>query len=206
MINTKETTKMTVPKRLAIKFNLKQNPTFASNTIVPVFQRWIQEHAVEGLLIDVTNYSHVQDGPGVILIADEGDYGYDLSNGQVGLRYTRKRFLPDTLEDALRLVLRLAVIASQRLEDEDVLEGTEFNFTSAEISFLDRQTYQNNPATFEAVQRELIKFLSGLYGTEVNLSRTYDDSREVFSVSYSVPNADVNILLSNLTAVQQPAS
>jgi len=183
----------TVPKRLAVKFNVKENPTFPTNILVPVFQRWIQEHAVEGLLIDVTNYSHVPDGPGVILIADEGDYGYDLSKGQVGLRYTRKRFLPDNLQEALRQALRLALIASQRLEDEDGLEGIEFDYTTAEISFLDRQHYQNTPEVFEAIQAELTQFLSDSFGTDVSLSHTNDDPREVFTVTYSIPNADVDV-------------
>lgn len=194
----------TVPKRLAIKFNLKQSPTFESKAIVPIFQRWIQEHAVEGLLIDVTNYSHVQDGPGVILIADEADYGYDLSNGEVGLRYTRKRFLPDTLQDAIYLVMRLALVASQRLEDEESLEGVAFDYASAEIGFLDRQHYQNIPAVFQAVQGELTDLLSELYGTDVTVSQTYDDPREVFSVSYSVPDVDIEQLMTNLTTTQQP--
>lgn len=176
----------TVPKRLAIKFNLKQNPTFAPQVVVPIFQRWIQEHAVEGLLIDVANYSHVHDGPGVILIADEGDYGYDLSAGQAGLRYTRKRFLPDHLQDALRLVFRLALMATQRLETEKSLNGIEFDYASAEISFLDRQQYHNQPAVFEAVQGELVAFLSDVYDDEVTLSRAYDDPREVFAVRYTV--------------------
>ena len=198
----------TVPKRLTIKFTLKENPSFEAKKIVPVFQRWIQEHTVEGLLIDVTSYTHVPNGPGVILIADEADYGYDLSEGKVGLRYTRKRFLPDNLADALGQALRLAVIASQRLEDEDLLEGIEFDFASAEIGFLDRQHYQNTPAVFDAVQAELSQTLSELYGAEVSLSRTNDDPREVFSVSYTVPNGDVDIdqLMSNLTTKQQAVS
>jgi len=196
----------TVPKRLAIKFNLKQNPTFPAKEIVPIFQRWIQEHAVEGMLIDVTSYTHVQDGPGVILIADEADYGYDLSNGRVGLRYTRKRFLPDTLQDAIRQVVRLAIVASQRLEDEELLEGVAFDYTSAEIGFLDRQNYQNTPAVFDAVQAELSQFLSELYGTDVQVSRTYDDPREVFSVSYRTPaDVDIEQLMTNL-ATQQPVA
>ncbi len=196
----------TVPKRLAVKFNLKQNPTFPTNKLVPVFQRWIQEHAVEGLLIDVTNYSHVQDGPGVILIADEGDYGYDLSKGQVGLRYTRKRFLPDNLQDALRQSLRLALIAAQRLEDEEVLEGVEFDYTTAEISFLDRQNYQNTSAVYDAIQADLTQILAESFEADVTLSRTNNDPREVFAVTYSIPNADIDVekWVTDLTA--QPVS
>lgn len=197
----------TVPKRLAIKFNLKQNPTFAPHDIVPIFQRWIQEHAVEGLLIDVTNYTHVQAGPGVILIADEGDYGYDLSSGQAGLRYTRKRFLPDNLQEALRLVFRLTLTATQRLEDEDLLKGIEFDYASAEISFLDRQHYHNQPSVFEDVQGEIVTFLSDVYDDEATLSRAYDDPREVFAIRYAVNNrVDASALEAGLSPSTIPIS
>ena len=194
----------TVPRRLAIKFKLKNKPDFEPEAVVAVFQRWIQEHAVEGLLIDVVDYKHVQEGPGVILIADEGDYGYDLNNG-VGLRYTRKRFLQDNFLDTLRLTFRLAFIASQRLEDEDALSEIEFDYASAEISFLDRKYYRNDADTLDQVNDELVGFLSELYGDEVTLSRTNDDSREAFSVSYVVSNGDVNVdrLIARLMATQQ---
>ena len=182
-----------VPKRLALKFNLKDDPAFAPKDIVPIFQRWIQEHAVEGLLIDVVDYKHVEDGPGIVLIADEGDYSYDLGDGQVGLRYTRKRFLADNLLDALRLVFRLTLIATQRLKDEEALGDVRFDYASAQIIFLDRQHYRNQPEAFEAVQADLVAFLSELYGSNVTVSRAYDDPRDVFSVNFSVLDSDVDI-------------
>ena len=85
----------TVPKRLGVKFSLKQEPKLQPDDILPIFQRWIQEHTVEGMLIDVIDYKHVLDGPGIVLISDEADYAYDLGAGQVGLHYVRKRDLPD---------------------------------------------------------------------------------------------------------------
>lgn len=196
----------TVPKRLAVKFNLKNTPSIQPKDIVPIFQRWIQEHTVEGMLIDVIDYKHVADGPGVILIADEGDYGYDLGDGEVGLQYIRKRALPENLSDALRLVIRLAYIASQRLEDEG-LEGVTFDYSSAKITFLDRKSYRNQPSAFDAVQSELVEFLTGLYGDEVSVTRAYDDPRELFAVRYSIANdLNVNTLETNLNIVANAIS
>lgn len=195
----------TIPKRLAIKFNLKQNPSVTPKDIVPVFQRWIQEHAVEGMLIDVVDYKHVQNGPGVILIADEGDYGYDLADGNIGLKYTRKRFLPDTLQDALRQTFQLAFIAAQHLEDEDGLDGVEFDFSTAQISFLDRQYYPNTPETFEAIQAQLVKFLLSIYGDDVSITQSTDDPREVFTVDYQVAHdIDLASIESNLLLDKEP--
>lgn len=196
----------TVPKRLVVKFSLKDTPTVQPKDIVPIFQRWIQEHTVEGMLIDVIDYKHVTDGPGVLLIADEGDYGYDLADGEVGLQYVRKRFLQDTLADALRQVFRLAFVATQRLEDEN-LAGVTFDYSSAKISFLDRKNYRNGTLAFDAVQDELVAFLTDLYGDEVSLTRAYDDPREVFAVRYSVASGvDVETLEKNLRLNEVPVS
>ena len=48
-----------VPRRIGIKFNLKQPPKLQPDDILPIFQRWIQDHTVEGMLIDVIDYKHV---------------------------------------------------------------------------------------------------------------------------------------------------
>ena len=105
----------TVPKRLGVKFSLTHEPKAKPDDILPIFQRWIQEHSVDGMLIDVIDYKHVPDGPGILLIADEADFAYDLGDGQIGLHYIRKRALPDDLSSALRLTFYRALQAARAL-------------------------------------------------------------------------------------------
>ena len=180
-----------VPKRLGVKFGLKQKPTLQPGDIMPIFQRWIQEHTVEGMLIDVIDYKHVHEGPSLILIADEGDYAYDLGDGQAGLQYIRKRLMPDSLPDALRLVFRLALDAARRLED-DSGGRLRFDYAAAKISFLDRQRYRNQPTVFDGLRAELAGFLARLYDDEIELARVYDDRRQVFAVRYSARQSTVD--------------
>jgi len=175
----------TVPRRLGVKFNLKQQPTLAPDDILPIFQRWIQEHTLEGMLIDVIDYKHVPEGPGVVLIADEADLAYDLTDGEIGLYYIRKRDLPDELSDALRLVFRGALDAALALEAEapgDIV----FDFGSAKISFLDRMHYRNTPEVFADTRAIMTELLSGIYGQAVTVSRFYDDPRAVFALRGTV--------------------
>ena len=181
-----------VPKRLGVKFSLKRSPKWQPKDIMPIFQRWIQEHTVEGMLIDVIDYKHVHQGPSLILIADEGDYVYDLGDGQTGLQYIRKRALPASLLDALRLVFRLAFIAARRLEDESGGE-LQFDYAAAKISFLDRQHYRNQPAVFDGIRAELTAFLSQIYGGEVELAQVDDDRRQIFAVRCSTQNPAVDM-------------
>ena len=166
----------TVPKRLAVKFNLAREPQIQPADIVPIFQRWIQRKTVPGMLIDVIDYKHVPEGPGIVLVADEADYAWDLGAGTVGLRYIRKRALPDNLADSLRLCFEFAEIAARQLEEEapgDVV----FDFCSAEIAFLDRLAYPNDDAVAESTQAALSEILPGILGAGVKLSRLNDDAR-----------------------------
>ena len=132
-----------VPKRLGIKFNLIHAPRLQPDDILPIFQRWIQEHTVEGMLIDVIDYKHVPDGPGIVLIADEADYAYDSGYGELGLHYVRKRELPADFGSALKLVFHCALLGAQALEAE-APEDLIFDYSSVNINFLDRMNYRND--------------------------------------------------------------
>ena len=194
-----------VPKRLGVKFSLKREPRIQPDALVPIFQRWIQEHTVDGMLIDVIDYKHVPEGPGIMLIADEGDYAYDLGDGQIGLHYIRKRAIPDNLPDALRLTFRQALLAAQKLEDEAPGDLV-FDYRSAKISLLDRMRYRNSPERFDELHDELAAIVSQIYGAEVHLERFYDDPRLNFALRCTVDDAIevedlVKRLLANLAAV-----
>ena len=174
-----------VPKRLSVKLSLKREPRLQPDDLLPIFQRWIQEHTVDGMLIDVIDYKHVPEGPGIILIADEGDYGYDLSDGQVGLQYIRKRALPDNLPDALRLTFRHALNAARQLESDAPADFV-FDYRSAKITFLDRMRYRNTPERFDELRDEIASALAQIYGAAVQLERQYNDPRLNFALRCTV--------------------
>ena len=78
-------------EKLQIKFFAKPNPAFDVEAIVPVFHRFIREHAFDELMIDVADYKHVKNGPGIALIGDANDYFLDEGEGRAGLLFSRKR-------------------------------------------------------------------------------------------------------------------
>lgn len=185
------------PRRLGVKFSLKQQPTLEPEDILPIFQRWIQEHRVEGMLIDVIDYKHVPEGPGIVLIADEADFAYDLTDGETGLHYIRKRDLPGDLSQALQITISSALAAARALEAEapgDIV----FDFSTAKISFFDRMRYRNDPAVFENTRPALTNLLGDIFCETVTLSRMYDDPRAVFAVRCTV--AGKNIIAEALAA------
>src|SRR5687768_6050569 len=75
---------------------------------VPVFHRWIRDALIPELLIDVVDYTHVPDGPAVMLIGHDSDYALDRGGGKLGLLYANKRGASIDFPAALRRVLSAA--------------------------------------------------------------------------------------------------
>jgi hypothetical protein len=179
-----------IPGRISIKFYAINADNLKLDALIPVFHRWIQTHAVKGRLLDVADYKHVVDGPGIILIGHEGDYAFDLSEGRPGLLYTRKRDLPETLPDILSEIFRLALAAARTLESEESLGGLKFDYSEAKITFLDRLNVPNTAESFATIRDDLQDFLSNFYSTgEIALKTAHDDPREAFAVRVGVPVA-----------------
>ena len=189
-----------LPKRLSVKFFTTSD--IPMDKVVAVFQRWIQRQAVEGLLIDVADYHHVHNGPGVILIGDEGDYAIDLKDGRPGMLYMRKRQMPDTLQDALNLAFRLNIAASQLLKAESTLRKPETDFATAHITLLDRLNTPNSPETFAALQTEITAFANALYaGDTVTVDRVQTNPREPLTIQIKTSGAmDAAALLERLNS------
>ncbi len=70
--------------------------------LIPMYHRWIQQKMLEDLLIDVADYSHVPAGPGVMLIAHEGNYALDETGHERGVVYYSKHPLARRAARALR--------------------------------------------------------------------------------------------------------
>lgn len=172
-----------VPKRLSIKLFAANPDVVDASAFMPVFQRWIQRKSVEGLLIDVADYKHVPDGPGMVLIGHEGDYSYNYTDGRPGLLYVRKIVAGNDLAAAVASAFRLVMLAAQLLEAEKKLGGLKFNYGEAEIGLLDRLKTPNTPETRASVKAELEPSLAALYGdTRIELSSVREDPREVLTV------------------------
>ena len=61
-------------ERLQLKLFLEPSTHFELEALIPVFHRFIRDHVIKELLIDVVDYSHVPNGPGVVLIGHFADH------------------------------------------------------------------------------------------------------------------------------------
>jgi hypothetical protein len=183
-------------KRIAVKFYAQNPDVVDTHAFVAVFQRWIQEHTVEGLLIDVADYKHVPNGPGVLLIAHEGDYSYNLGEGRAGVQYISKHPVSDTLETAIAIVLRLALEAAVAAEKEASLNGLAFDFRSVRIVLQDRLRFPNDEVTFAAVQPMVVAFFEQLLGVGVAITNGNPaDKREALTLVVGLPEGSTGVAL-----------
>ena len=153
------------PQRIAVKFFAAPDPAAPVDLqpFIGIFHRFIQRKALPGLLIDVADYAHVPDGPGVVLIGHEADYGIDQAGGRAGLLAVRKRLAATPLADAARDALQRALAAVAAIEAEPEAK-LRFATGAFELDVLDRLAAQNDDVAFAAARTAIAPLCDALYG------------------------------------------
>src|SRR5260221_13859166 len=106
---------MNAIQHVRVKVLARQPVSIDQGEAISVFHRWIQERVCPEMLIDVADYRHVPNGPGVMLIGHEANYSLDNTKGRLGLLYSRKQEGGGAQEN-LRQAFDAAVAACGRLE------------------------------------------------------------------------------------------
>jgi hypothetical protein len=184
-------------QHINIKFYLENPEAVNLADYGAVFNSWIQQQRLEGLLIDVADYLHVHHGPGIMLIGHEADYSLDNRAGRLGLLYNRKAQLEGTTQEKLAQAVRAALTAAQLLEKENSLK-----FTGSEVQVIinDRLLVPNTAESFDALEPDLQTFFTRLYtGAEYSLEHLISP-RERFTVNVKTESSfDVDTLLKYLS-------
>lgn len=188
--------------RLGVKFFAGDGAAIALPEFLPVFHRWIQQRLLDGLLLDVADYSHVHAGPGVLLVAHEGNYSIDETGNRRGMAYYAKH--PQAGDVAARLsgICARTLQACKLLEEEPALGGRmKFNAGELQIFANDRLLAPNTDATTKLLKPAIDALLEKLYpGAKYELVRE-KNPKERFSVTVKVPaNASAGELLLRLGA------
>jgi len=173
-----------------VKLLLANPAQFDLELLIPIFHRWIQGRIFEELLLDIADYRHVPNGPGIVLIGHQADYSVDNTGGRLGVRYNRKAPLDGTNQDRLKQGARAALTACGRLESEETLNGN-LRFNGHEIEFLvnDRMLAPNNEATRQTVEPELRAFCRKLFGGDSYTLSFDTDPRRLLSAWVSSSTA-----------------
>jgi hypothetical protein len=151
-------------QHLNVKFFVEEPETVDLAPYTAVFNRWIQDKAVDDeLLIDVADYRHVPDGPGVVLVGHEANYSLDNAEGRLGVLYNRKAPVSGTPGQRLAHAVRAALLAARRLA---VDPGLRVSGQALQLIVNDRLLAPNTPETVAEMRPELTAFFDRLYGPD----------------------------------------
>lgn len=167
----------------SVKIPFVDSSVLDLGAFIPIFHAWIREKRIEDeLLIDVADYRHVPNGPGVMLIAHEAHYAVDGSGGATGIRYSRKRDAIREASEAFREALSRAVRAATLIENEERLGGgMKFDPGRIEMRVMSRLTAPNTVETRERLEPVWSELLSsvGFAGAEL---KPESDARGAFGL------------------------
>ena len=149
--------------------------------VIPLFHGWIQERALDGVPIDVADYAHVPDGPGVMLVGHEADRSLDMGEGRPGAVYQRKRDAEGTLEERLAAAIGAADRLASHIEDDPAAGDVRFGRDEILIRVNDRLNAPNDDATLDALRPAIEAALARTRpGRAASIERVTDDPRGPF--------------------------
>jgi hypothetical protein len=149
-------------QKFQVKFYLEPS-AFDPEDVVPVFHRWIREHTLPELIIDVADYTHVFEGPGIALIGDGTDYFLDQSEGRLGLLFSRKRHAPaedQRVQDGFRRALNACALLEA---DTGFKHPLRFATNEILVRAPDRLLTPNTEGSFAEFKAQLEPVLSRAY-------------------------------------------
>jgi hypothetical protein len=168
-------------QKLNVKIFVEQPNDIPLSDFIDVFHGWIQ--ATDGIYHDVADYSHMQAGPGIVLVAREANMSIDETGGRRGLLHSQKVPMTGTNQEKLCAVFRIALENCRRLMDAPALRGKlSFRFDQADITVNDRLSAPNTKKTYELLKPDLEAVAGRIFNNGGFALRQNKDSRKRFSV------------------------
>lgn len=185
-------------QKLNVKLFVAQPETLSLTDFIAVFHGWIQ--ATHGSYHDVADYSHIQAGPGVVLVAQDANVSIDETKNRRGLLFSQKSPLTGSNQEKLRAVFRAALENCRRLEEEPALRGRlRFAAHEAVISLNDRRLGVNTEARYEEFKSEIEPIAKELFGgAEASFERDTDPRQRLNVRLRAADVIDVRQALNNL--------
>ena len=172
------TTTAVLPTRIGAKLYAENPGVIDLGAYVPLFHGWIQGRELDGVPIDVADYAHVPDGPGVMLISHEADRSLDLGEGRPGVLYQRKRDLEGTLEERFVAILQAADRTAAEIEADPQGGGVRFGRDEILVRINDRLAAPNDDPTFESLRPALEAAVGTVRpGRAASIHRIADDPK-----------------------------
>ncbi|MCB0198264.1 MAG: hypothetical protein KDJ65_40355, partial [Anaerolineae bacterium] len=96
-------------ERFCVKFFARPETNLDDAVFIEIFHEWIRLKTLPGILLDVADYRHVPDGPGIMLITHEINFAMDYSEGRFGLLAQQKLSQGVTQQERILDLVRATV-------------------------------------------------------------------------------------------------
>lgn len=185
-------------ERFCIKFFTKSDTDLDDAIFIDIFHEWIRLRKLDGVLLDVADYRHVPEGPGVMLITHEINFAMDYTEGRFGLfaqrKLGQKMAQPERILELVRSTVAFGALleADPRVSGNLSLEAGSFHFMSN-----DRLLLPNTAEAFAEIKPDLEAAAAIIYpGRDVSIARLENDPRDRLTVAVdSGASADMSELL-----------
>jgi hypothetical protein len=162
--------------------------TVPDSAFVPIFHEWIRKRVIGGVLLDVADYTHVPDGPGVVLVGHELTYSLDRADGRFGLLVQRRRSTGSDAEGSMVATVQALLEAAEKLEAHPSLRGALiFDRSLLRIESNDRLRSPNNRAGLTVLTDAAQRAVRRTFPDAVTrLQPVEDDLRNRLAVTVSI--------------------
>ncbi len=168
--------------------------------VLAVLHRFIQRGWVEGAILDVADYRHVPDGPGVVLIGHDVDYGVEPD----GLRLLRKRSHADDLATQATDLLRMAAVFVEAFAYDGSV-ALDLDLGSPVFELRDRSLAASLEAPSAALADALQTAMATAYGEDVRVeAAASDDPRDAPCARVTAGPVNASDIVTRLGGSQAP--
>lgn len=158
---------------------------------VPIFHEWIRKGDLGLVTIDVADYAHVPDSPGIMLVAHEAAFSLDRADGRFGLLGQRRTPIDGGAVASITATLRQVLQIAERLQGEPQLSGVlNFDLGTVRVESNDRLNGPNSDEGYVSFEPAVREALSAVFpGSTVTVSRVQNDPRDRLAVEARVDGA-----------------
>jgi len=159
-------------------------------TFVPIFHEWIRDRALDLVLLDVADYAHAPDSPGIMLVTHETNFALDRADGRFGLLAQRRtppaegggaRAIAATLREALQVV--------ELLEQDSRVSGRlSFDRSRVRVESNDRLWAPNSDEGWAWFEPLVLEAFQEVFGAPpAGAERVVNDPRDRLALDVRVP-------------------
>jgi hypothetical protein len=186
--------------RFCIKFFARPGYNIDDAIFIDIFHEWIRLKKLPGILLDVADYRHVPEGPGVMLLTHDINFAMDYSEGRFGLFAQRKSGQADNHRDRILELVRATVTFGSLLEQDPRISG-KISLDGGAFHYLsnDRLLAPNTNEAATAITSDLAAAAEVVYpGQTVSITPLANDPRERLAIEVTAESVDIGALASSV--------